>query len=129
MDLLNSDFLTLYQHNKDLDEAADKHMRLKYDILLNCLNAKRWKPVKNQCGGDVFVSPKYAPPDYVNYADYANQAAATDDDGFDFENSIEGVAFVQPFNFGHHKSDKTLDHYNKLYAKEVLGSEIGIGAV
>ena len=123
IDLLNSGFLTLYQHNKDLDEAADKHMRLKYDILLNCLNAKRWKPLKSLSGEDILVSPKYAPPDYVDYAD---QAAATDnDDCFDFENSIEGVAFVHPCNYGHKKSDKTLDHYNKLYAKEVLGSEIG----
>jgi len=122
MDLLNSGFLTLYQHNKDLDEAADKHMRLKYDIFLNCLNAKEWKAVKNQCGEAVFVHPEYVPK-FVEYGD--RDTAATDDDGFDFENSIEGVAFVQPFNFGHEKSGKTLDHYNELYAREVLGTEIG----
>ena len=122
MDLINSGFSTLYNHNKDLDDAAVEHMRLKYDIFLNCLNAKEWKAVKNQCGEAVFVHPEYVPK-FVEYGD--RDTAATDDDGFDFENSIEGVAFVQPFNFGHEKSGKTLDHYNELYAREVLGTEIG----
>ena len=126
MDLINSGFSTLYNHNKDLDDAAVKHMRLKNDIFLNCLNAKGWKPLRSVSGEDIFVSPKYAPPDFFDYADQAAAiAAAATVDGFDFENSIEGVAFVHPCNYGRNKSGKTLDHYNELYAREVLGTEVG----
>jgi len=79
--------------------------------------------LKSLSGEGIFVSPEHAPPDYIDYAD---QDSATDDgDGFDFDNSIEGVAYVHPCNYGHHKSDQTLDLYNELYAREVLGSEIG----
>jgi len=112
MDLIISGFDTLYRHNKDLDGAAAKHMRLKYTIFLNCLDAKGWKPLKSLSGEGIFVSPEHAPPDYIDYAD---QDSATDDgDGFDFDNSIEGVAYVHPCNYGHHKSDQTLDLYNEL---------------
>jgi len=119
MDLLRSGFSTLYQHKKDLDDLAVEQMRLKYAILLECLQAYRWK----SCG-DIFVSPEHVPK-YVNYADQAAAVAAAANDGFDFENLIEGELFVYSCNYGHKKSGETLDRYNMLYSIYVLDTEVG----
>ncbi len=77
--LLQSGYWTLYPHNKESNEVAVKS---KYNILLNCLKAKGWKTLKlRHSGEDMLVSPKYAPPDFVDYADQA--AAAVDDFAFE----------------------------------------------
>ena len=116
--LLQSGYWTLYPHNKESNEAAVKS---KYNILLNCLTAKRWKTLKLRHSGEVMlVNPEYAPPDYIDYADQAAPAAVVD-----FENLVEGKDYVNPRNYGHHKSDKTLDHYNELFLEYVIGTETG----
>jgi len=119
MDLVRSGFSTLYQHKKQLDDSAVEQMRLKNDILLECLQAYRWK----SCG-DILVSPEHVPKT-VNYADQAAAIAAAAADGFDFENLIEGESFVYPCNYGHKKSGETLDRYNVLYSIYVLDTELG----
>ena len=95
-----------YPDKKEFDKTEVKQMEFKYNILASCLKADDWEAVNvNLNEPAIFVSPG---------TDYNK-----------LEDLVEGIKYVNPYNYGHHKSNETLNRLNELYCRYVLGTDMG----